>query len=56
LKDLLTQLEESAAKLTAAMFSAPGGEGLRAESWSAEEHADNIQQLLKSALDDVKSK
>jgi molecular chaperone DnaK len=56
LKDLLTQLEGSAAKLTAAMFSAPGGEGLRAESWSAEEQADNIQQILKSALDDVKSK
>ncbi len=56
LKDILASLEESAAKLAAAMFSAPGGEGLRAESWSPEEGVDNVQQILKSALDGVKSK
>jgi molecular chaperone DnaK len=57
LKDLLTQLEDNANKLTAAMFSAPGGEGLKAQSWKSEENdQDDIQQLLKSALDDIKSK
>jgi molecular chaperone DnaK len=57
LKDLLTQLEDNATKLTAAMFSAPGGEGLKAQSWKSEENdQDDIQQLLKSALDDIKSK
>jgi molecular chaperone DnaK len=56
LKDSLTQLEDSTAKLTAAMFSAPGGEGLKAQSWESEENdKDDIQQLLKSALDDIKS-
>jgi hypothetical protein len=39
------------------MFSAPGNEGLRAEGWSGENPAEaDIHQLLKSALDDVKSK
>jgi molecular chaperone DnaK len=57
LKDYLEQLEKCAAKLAAAMFSTPGGEGLRAQSWSEEQASENdIQQLLKSALEDVKSK
>ena len=57
LKEALGQLENCASKLTAAMFSAPDGQGLRAESWETEENSEtNMQQLLKSALDDVKSK
>jgi molecular chaperone DnaK len=57
LKDLLAQLESGASKLASAMFSAPGAEGLRAEGWSGETHDESsVQQLLKSALDDVKSK
>jgi len=57
LKDLLGQLEEGVAKLSAAMYSVPGMEGLRAEEANSEEKAGaNIDRLLKSALDDVNSK
>ncbi len=57
LKDSLTQLEGCTSKLAAAMFSAPDSQDLRAESWSTEERGEaNVEQLLKSALDDVKSK
>ncbi len=56
LKDLLRQLEEGASKLTTAMFSAPGGEGLKAQWKSEAQGEDNLQDILKSALDDIKSK
>jgi molecular chaperone DnaK len=56
LKDLLNQLERGAASLASAMFSAPGNQ-VRAEGWAAEDNAElNVDQLLKSALDDVTSK
>jgi molecular chaperone DnaK len=56
LKELLAQLEQGASKLAAAMFST-SGTGLRADGWSAEQRGqENVQELLKSALDDVKSK
>jgi molecular chaperone DnaK len=51
LKDILDQLESGAQKLTAAMFQAPRSEG-RPENDKLQET--DIQQLLKSALDDVK--
>jgi|WetSurSiteA1Bulk_404760.scaffolds.fasta_scaffold04314_2 molecular chaperone DnaK len=57
LKDLLGQLEEGVAKLSAAMYSVPGMEGLRAEEANSEEKdAANVDKLLKSALADVTSK
>jgi molecular chaperone DnaK len=57
LTELLGQLEEGVAKLSAAMYSVPGMEGLRAEEANSEEKAGaNIDRLLKSALDDVNSK
>jgi molecular chaperone DnaK len=57
LKDLLGQLEEGVAKLSAAMYSVPGMEGLRAEEANSEEKAGaNVDRLLRSALDDVASK
>ena len=52
LKDILSQLENSAQKLTDAMFSASVGED-KPKSSDAEEP--DVRQLLKSALDDVKS-
>jgi molecular chaperone DnaK len=56
LKDLLTQLERGAANLASAMFSAPGNQ-VQAEGWAGENNAEtNVEQLLKSALDDVTSK
>ena len=57
LKDLLDQLEAGAEKLTAAMFRVPESEGIRSQKMSVEEEFDDsdVQQLLKSALDDVKS-
>jgi hypothetical protein len=55
LKDILAQLEDGAAKLTTAMFSAPASAGLKAQ-WESEEVEPNIKELLKSALDDIKSK
>jgi molecular chaperone DnaK len=56
LKDLLKQLERGAANLASAMFSAPGNQ-VQAEGWASENNTElNIDQLLKSALDDVKSK
>jgi molecular chaperone DnaK len=57
LKDLLEQLEEGVAKLSAAMYSVPGMEGLRAEEANSEEKAGAaVDRLLRSALDDVTSK
>jgi len=39
------------------MFSAPGNDGLHAEGWSGDDlGGDRIQELMKSALNDVKSK
>jgi molecular chaperone DnaK len=52
LQDILSQLENSAQKLTAAMFSSPGGEG---KPEGSDEEDPDVRQLLKSALDDVKS-
>ncbi len=54
---LLAQLEDGSAKLAAAMFSAPGNEGLRAQGWTEENKAEaDVQQLLRSALNEVKAK
>jgi molecular chaperone DnaK len=52
LNDVLDQLEIGAEKLTAAIFNAPEGTGRPAEGELKEA---DLQQLLKSALDDVKS-
>ena len=52
LKDVLNNLESASKKLTAAMFSAPGGED---ESEDTEFKETDVRQLMKSALDDVKS-
>lgn len=52
LNDILDQLEIGAEKLTAAMFNSPEGASL---SGDKELEEADIQQLLKSALDDVKS-
>jgi len=52
LNDVLDQLESGAEKLTAAMFNAP--EGAISSGESETKDAD-IQQLLKSAMDNVKS-
>ena len=51
LKDILDQLESGAQKLTAAMFQAPRSKRLPEDDKLEET---DIQQLLKSALDDVK--
>jgi molecular chaperone DnaK len=56
LNDLLMQVENGAASLAAAMFSAPESQ-LRVQGWTGEAKPEaNIDQLMKSALDDVKSK
>lgn len=56
LKEVLSQLEDGAAKLAAAMFSAPAGQGLKASGWSGEKKAEaDLDNLLKSALDSVES-
>ncbi len=56
LKEVLAQLEDGAAKLAAAMFSAPAGDGLKAAGWSGEKKAEtDLDKLLKSALDSVES-
>jgi molecular chaperone DnaK len=53
LRDLLAQLEDGAARLSAAMLNAPL-EGTRAEGSPYEKRTeDDVDQLLKSALDDV---
>jgi len=59
LKDLLTQLENGAQKLSAAIFSAPESQTLHADGWPREDEGDSdaqAQELMKSALSDVKSK
>jgi molecular chaperone DnaK len=57
LKELLAQLEEGATNLSSAICSAPGVEGLKNEEWAnANQRETNLNQLLKSALDDVTSK
>ena len=59
LRDLLAELENGAAKLSAAMFQAPGDGDLRADEGQEETPADSearLNQLLKSALKDVKIK
>jgi molecular chaperone DnaK len=52
LNDILDQLESGAEKLTAAMFNVPEG---AAKAGKGELKEADVQQLLKSALDDVKS-
>lgn len=56
LRDLLTNLEDGAGKLSAAMYSVPGMEGLRPVQESEEQSSSNVDRLLKSALDDMKKK
>jgi molecular chaperone DnaK len=59
LRELLTQLESGAARLSAIMFSAPGDEGGQGIEW-ANEGADiteaDARNLMKSALKDIDSK
>ncbi len=59
LRDLLAELERGAAKLSSAMFQAPGHGELSADGGQEETPADSearLNQLLKSALKDVKTK
>lgn len=57
LRELLAELEDKAAKLADAMFSAPKTLGGRAQDWSGDDLAESdVQQLLKSALDHIDSK
>ncbi len=58
LTELHSQLEDGAEKLTIAMFNAPSSAGSQAAEHAGESRTndDSIQQLLKSALADVKSK
>jgi molecular chaperone DnaK len=59
LRELLTQLETGSAKLTAAMFNAPENADIQSDDWSEGSQVDEktrMQRLMKSALDDVKSK
>jgi molecular chaperone DnaK len=57
MRELLARLEDGAAKLAAAMWSAPGMEGLQAKEGSAEIGGEkDINKLLKSAMDDLTSK
>lgn len=57
LQDLLDQLAVGAGKLTAAMFNAPVNENIRTGDKSGDQDLSesDVRQLLKSALDDVKS-
>jgi len=56
LTDLAAQLEHGASSLSTAMFSAPGDK-VAAEGWPEEEKQTlSADQLMKSALDDMKSK
>ena len=57
LQDLLSQLEAGAERLTAAIFSAPAEELMKDERLEGEGgmSESEVKQLLKSALDDVKS-
>jgi molecular chaperone DnaK len=54
LKELLSRVEECAEKLSIAMFSAPEGKAVRPAGWTGE--GDDAHQLMKSAIDDLKSK
>jgi len=57
MRELLARLEDGAAKLAAAMWSAPGMEGLQAKEGSAEVGGEtDIKKLLKSAIDDLTTK
>ncbi|NLT65665.1 MAG: molecular chaperone DnaK [Acidobacteria bacterium] len=56
LRDLLSQLEKGAEKLSSAMFSMPEMPGLRAREEGGEKAESDVNQLLKSALDHVTSK
>jgi len=56
LRDLLANLEHGAGKLSAAMYSVPGMEGLRPVEQDEERSSTNVDRLLKSALDDVNKK
>ena len=59
LRDLLTELERGAKKLSSAMFQASGDGELSADGDQAETQANSeakLNQLLKSALKDVKTK
>lgn len=54
LRDLMSQIENGAASLATAMFNAPEREGSGKEGWPERNRSEkNINQLLKSALDDV---
>ncbi len=57
LRELLARLEEGAGKLSAAMYSVPGMEGLRpVNPGSGDESNASADRLMKSALDDLTSK
>lgn len=59
LGELLAQLENETAKLSAVLFNAPAGAGLQPEEWPEESESraeSRVNQLLKSALKDVSSK
>jgi hypothetical protein len=57
LNDLLSQLESGAEKLTAAIFTAPASEDLQDSKDRGDDELEEseLKELLKSALDDVKS-
>lgn len=56
LRDLLSQLEKGAEKLSSAMFSMPEIPGLKAQEGDGQKAESDVNQLLKSALDHVTSK
>jgi len=56
LRELFTDLENGAGKLASAMFSAPEVGELRADGWTGEDQPVDLNQLMKSALDDVAPK
>jgi len=56
LQDLMAELEDSAAKLTAAMFSLPEDSPSRAAMNEGEDSEANMQRILKSALKETQKK
>jgi hypothetical protein len=56
LQDLMGELEESAAKLTAAMFSLPEDSPARAAMKDGEDSEASMQRILKSALKETQKK
>ena len=59
LRDLLTQLENGAAKLSAAMFGSPESESTQGDEWAEGDElatGSHAQKLMKSALRDINSK